>query len=154
MSVSTGTVAETVTGAAVLAAAAGFLLYAGQLTGLGRGGADRYPLHASFSSVEGVGLGTDVRLGGVKVGSVTGLRLDPATFRAVATFTVDSALKLPDDTAVIVASEGLLGGNYLELVPGGSPFDLEPGGEVADTQSSVSLLNLLLKYVGGGGNGQ
>lgn len=145
--------AETLTGAAVLAVAAGFLFYASQITGLGHGGGGAYPLTASFSSIEGVSLGTDVRLAGVKVGSVTALDLNPTTFRADATISVRDGLELPEDTAVIVASEGLLGGNYLELLPGGSPFNLEPGAEIADTQSSVSLLNLLLKYVGGGGNG-
>ncbi|RVT86743.1 outer membrane lipid asymmetry maintenance protein MlaD [Rhodobacteraceae bacterium CCMM004] len=145
--------AEVLVGGAVLAAAVGFALYAGQVAGLGagiQGGADTYS--ASFRSVEGVSVGTDVRLGGVKVGTVTDLTLNAETFRADATFTVDDALALPEDTAVIVASEGLLGGNFLELLPGGSPFDLEPGSEIEDTQSSVSLLNLLLQYVAGGGD--
>ncbi|SER57530.1 phospholipid/cholesterol/gamma-HCH transport system substrate-binding protein [Tranquillimonas rosea] len=145
--------AEAAVGAVVLLAAAGFLFYGGQATGFDIGArAPTYDLTASFRSVEGISVGTDVRLGGVKVGTVTDLELNPQTFRADATFTVDDALALPEDTAVIVASEGLLGGNYLELLPGGSPFNIEPGAEIEDTQSSVSLLNLLLRYVGGGGD--
>ncbi len=120
------------------------------MTGYGGPAAGSAPYSASFRSVEGVSVGTDVRLGGVKVGTVTALDLNPATFRADAAFTVDDALRLPDDSAVIIASEGLLGGSFVEIVPGGSPFDLEPGAEIEDTQSAVSLLNLLLKYVGGG----
>ncbi len=137
-------------GGAVLAAAIGFFIYAGQLTGATAGvsGADVYS--ASFRSVEGVSVGTDVRLGGVKVGTVTSIELDPKTFRAVTDFTVDSDIRLPEDTAVVIGSEGLLGGNFVELVPGGSPFDLDPGAEIEDTQSSVSLVNLLLKFVTGG----
>ena len=91
-----------------------------------------------------------MRLGGVKVGTVTSIELDPKTFRALTGFTVDSDIKLPEDTAVVIGSEGLLGGNFVELVPGGSPFDLDPGAEIEDTQSSVSLVNLLLKFVTGG----
>ncbi len=141
---------EVLVGGAVLAAAIGFFVYAGQITGAtaGASGADLYS--ASFRSVEGVSVGTDVRLGGVKVGTVTSIELDPKTFRATTDFTVDSEIRLPEDTAVVIGSEGLLGGNFVELVPGGSPFDLEPGAEIEDTQSSVSLVNLLLKFVTGG----
>lgn len=142
--------AETLVGAIVLAIAAGFLFLAAQMTGTGadRDGVSIYS--ASFQSVEGVSVGTDVRLGGVKVGTVTGLELDAATFRAMATFTVTDTLRLPEDSAVLISSEGLLGGNFVEILPGGSPFDLEPGAEIIDTQSSVSLINLLLKFVSGG----
>lgn len=143
---------EVITGAIVVAAAAGFLVYASQFAG-GRGaGAGFYEMTASFRSVEGVRVGTDVRLGGVKVGTVTGLTLNPDTFRADARFTVQEALALPEDTAIVVASEGLLGGNFLELVPGGSPFNLEPGSAIEDTQSSVSLVTLLMRFVAGDGS--
>ncbi|MEO0917788.1 MAG: hypothetical protein AAFY31_12540 [Pseudomonadota bacterium] len=59
-------------------------------------------------------------------------------------------MALPDDTAIVVSSEGLLGGSFLELLPGGSPFNLEPGAEITDTQSSVSIIQLLLRFVSGG----
>jgi phospholipid/cholesterol/gamma-HCH transport system substrate-binding protein len=140
---------EVLVGGVVLAAAVGFFLYASQMTGgTGRGG-DAAIYSASFTSVEGISVGTDVRLGGVKVGTVTGLDLNPQTYRAETTFTVDGDLLLPEDTAVLISSEGLLGGNFVELLPGGSPFNLEPGAEIVDTQSSVSLINLLLRFVTG-----
>jgi phospholipid/cholesterol/gamma-HCH transport system substrate-binding protein len=139
---------EILAGAAVVAAAVGFLVYAGQGAGLsGSGGT--YPLHASFRSVEGVSVGTDVRLAGVKVGSVTALSLNPQTFFADATISVQQGIALPDDSALLISSEGLLGGNFVELVPGGSLDNLEPGGEIEDTQGSVSLISLLMKFVGG-----
>lgn len=141
---------EVAAGAVVLAAAGAFLFYAVQVVGNGALGGDSYALTASFRSAEGISEGTDVRLAGVKVGTVTDMVLNPRTFRADTTLSIQGDLALPEDTAVIVASEGLLGGNFIELLPGGSPFDLEPGSEIEDTQSSVSLLNLLLKYVGGG----
>lgn len=140
---------ETLVGAAVLAVAIGFGIYVTQATGRVTGSSGTYDLSASFRSVEGVGLGTDVRLGGVKIGSVTGLDLNPTTFRAETVLTIDSAYILPEDTAVAIASEGLLGGNFVELMPGGSPFDLEPGSAIENTQSSVSLITLLLRFVTG-----
>jgi phospholipid/cholesterol/gamma-HCH transport system substrate-binding protein len=140
---------EVITGAVVVAAAAGFLVYASQFADARGAGAGFYEMSASFRSIEGVSVGTDVRLGGVKIGTVTELALNPDTFRADAVFTVQESLALPEDTAVIVSSEGLLGGSFLELLPGGSPFNLEPGSVIEDTQSSVSLITLLMRFVAG-----
>lgn len=137
---------EVITGGVVLAAAVGFLFYAGQIVGLsGSGGLESYS--ASFRTADGISIGTDVRLAGVKVGQVTGITLNPETFRADAAFSVKSDVTLPEDTSVIISSEGLLGGSYVELLPGGSPFNLEPGAEIEDTQGSVSLVQLLMKFV-------
>ncbi|KCV81731.1 hypothetical protein ATO10_10310 [Actibacterium atlanticum] len=138
---------EIAVGGAVLAAAVGFVLYLGNATGVGNSSSDNYELTASFRSVQGVSVGTEVKMAGVKVGSITELELNPLTFRADATFTVDSALELPDDSAILISSEGLLGGNFVEILPGGSPFNIEPGGEIEDTQGSVSLVTLLMKFV-------
>ena len=60
-------------------------------------------------------------------------------------------MQLPEDTAIVISSEGLLGGSFVELLPGGSPFSLDPGSEILDTQSSVSIVQLLLKFVSGNG---
>ncbi len=138
-------VAEAVIGAVVLATAAGFVLYAGQSRGLQIGG-DSYLLHANFRSAEGVTVGTDVRLAGINVGAITALELDPATFEAKTTFTIDSGLQLPTDSDVKIASESLLGGNYVEITPGASDEVLAAGDEIINTQSSVSLLNLLMRF--------
>lgn len=142
-------VAEVITGGAVVAAAVGFLVYATQFGGL-TPQTGTYPLTASFRSAEGITVGTDVRLAGVKVGSVTALELNPETFRAEATFSIAGGVTMPDDTAVVVASEGLLGGSFIEVLPGGSPFNYEAGDEILDTESSVSIVSLLLKFVSGG----
>jgi len=140
---------EVIVGGTVLAVAAAFLIYAGQVTGFAGSTRASNEFTASFRSVEGVSVGTDVRMAGVKVGTVTALDLNPQTFRAEARLSVAPGIDLPDDSAVIVSSEGLLGGNFVELLPGGSPFNLEPGAEIEDTQSSVSLISLLLKFVTG-----
>jgi phospholipid/cholesterol/gamma-HCH transport system substrate-binding protein len=140
---------EVVAGAAVLALGIGFLVYAGQTTGLS-GDTGRYELRASFRSVEGVTVGTDVRLAGVKIGSVTTLSLNPQTFFADATLSVQDGILLPDDSAALVSSEGLLGGTFVELVPGGSLENYAAGSEIEDTQGAVSVISLMRKFAGGG----
>lgn len=140
---------EVAVGAAVLAAAVGFVLYAGQVTGFA-GQSDGYPLSASFRSLEGISVGSDVRLAGVKIGTVTDIALNPTTFRADTQFVLKQDILIPDDSAVVISSEGLLGGNFVEIVPGGSPFNFEEGSEIEDTQGSVSLISLLMKFVSGG----
>lgn len=141
---------EVLVGGAVLAVAIGFTVFAGQATGFTQR-SDGYALTASFRSLEGVTVGTDVRLAGVKVGTVTGVELNTQTYRADTTFTLRDGIEIPDDSAVIVASEGLLGGNFVEISPGGSPFAFAPGDEIEDTQGAVSLVSLLLKFVAGDG---
>ena len=141
---------EVLVGGTVLAAALAFAIYAGQVTGVSGGGAG-YQLGASFRSLEGVTVGTDVRLAGVKIGTVTGMILNPETYRADTTFSVSEGILIPDDSAVVVSSEGLLGGNFVEVMPGGSLFYFEPGDTVEDTQGAVSLISLLLKFVSGEG---
>lgn len=140
---------EVLVGGAVLAAAVGFLVFAAQGAGLSAR-SDTYELRASFRSAEGVRVGTDVRLAGVKVGSVTGLTLNPQTFFADARISVTNGIEVPDDSTVLISSEGLLGGNFVEILPGGSLDNLPPGGEVLDTQGAVSLVTLLMKFVGSG----
>lgn len=148
--------AEVLTGAAVLAAAIGFVVFAGQSAGL-TGPQSTYDLRASFRSAEGITVGTDVRLAGVKIGTVTDLDLNPQTFFADATVAIDRAVVLPDDSAILVSSEGLLGGSFIEILPGGSLDNLAPDDEIEDTQGAISVVNLLMKFVGGdggdGGNG-
>ncbi|EDZ41421.1 MAG: outer membrane lipid asymmetry maintenance protein MlaD [Planktotalea sp.] len=141
---------EIVVGGLVLAVAVGFLAYAAQVTGV-QSSAGSYPLTASFRSLEGVSVGTDVRLAGVKIGSVNSVDLNTETFRADTVISVKDGIEIPDDSAITIASEGLLGGNFVEIVPGGSPFMFEPSSEIEDTQSAVSLVSLLLKFVSGSG---
>ena len=100
---------EVVVGAAVLAAALGFLWYIASATGLS-GGTPGLELRANFRSAEGVSVGTDIRLAGVSVGTVNGLSLNTETYRAEAVFAIDEGVGIPDDSAAVVASEGLLGG--------------------------------------------
>jgi phospholipid/cholesterol/gamma-HCH transport system substrate-binding protein len=136
---------ETLTGAVVLVVALGFLGYAVANTGAAPVGG--YTLHADFDHIGGLTVGSDVRLAGVKVGSVTATRIDPASFQAQVAFTVQDALKLPVDSSAAVVSDGLLGGKYLQLVPGGDEKLLAPGGTVTITQSAVNIEQLLGNFI-------
>ncbi len=137
--------AEAAIGAAVIVIAAGFVVYAGQSSGY-RLTNDSYPLIASFRSVDGISVGTDVRIAGIKVGTVTGLALDDASFMARASFNVRDGLSIPEDSDVKIASEGLLGGSFVEITPGASEITLAAGDEITNTQGSVDLLNLLMRF--------
>lgn len=137
--------AETLTGALVLVVAVGFLAYA--VAHSGRTVGSGYPLLASFDHIDGLNVGGDVRLAGVKVGTVTNERLDPKTFNAIVTMTVSDDLQLPKDTAASITSESLLGGKYISLSPGGDSTNLKPGQSITITQSSVSLEELLGKFI-------
>ena len=153
-------IAEVLTGAVVLLVAGAFLAYA--VAHSGRSGAAGYPLHANFDNIAGLGVGADVRIGGVKVGAVTDERINPENFLAEVTFTVSDGLKLPKDSSAEITSEGLLGGKYLALSPGGDAAMLTPGGTITITQSSISIEQLLGKFIfsatnlvnGGQGAGQ
>lgn len=141
---------EALVGAVVLAGALGFGVYAAQASGLGQS-SQGYDLTASFRSVEGISTGTDVRLAGVKIGQISDMSLNPATFRADVTLSFADGIAIPNDSAVAIASEGILGGSFVEIVPGGSLDNFAPGDEIEDTQGAVSLISLLLKFVTGDG---
>ena len=138
---------EVAVGAAVLAVAIGFVVYAGQIAGVQGSARDGYELNASFRSAEGISIGTDVRLAGVKVGAVSAMDLNRETFRAEVSLRIEDGIEIPDDSTAAVSAEGLLGGTFVEIIPGGSPFALEPEGEFFDTQGSVSLIGLLSRFV-------
>ena len=138
-------VAEAVIGGVVLLVAGTFFAFAGKFGGLD-GSSESYPLSASFRSAEGISVGTDVRLAGIHISNVTELSLIPEDFRAKASFTVRSDVQLPEDSDVKISSEGLLGGNFIEVTPGASEFMLEPGDDFVNTQGSVDLLNLLMRF--------
>nr|WP_280842987.1 outer membrane lipid asymmetry maintenance protein MlaD [Pararoseomonas baculiformis] len=139
-------IAEIAAGAAVLLVAVIFLAYA--MTNSGRsGGGSGLVLTARFDRIDGLAPGADVRIAGVKVGSITAQRIDPQSFLAVLTMNIDSGLRLPDDSSAEITSEGLLGGKYVALVPGGSERNLSSGSEVKITQSAVNLESLLGRFI-------
>jgi len=142
---------EIAVGGVVLALAVGFAVFLAQSTGLS-GSSSSYPISASFRSAEGISVGTDIRLAGVKIGTISDLKLNSETYRAESILSVRNDVRIPDDSALAVDSEGLLGGSFIEVIPGASFDYLEAGDEIIDTQGSVSLIQLLLKFVSSGQN--
>jgi phospholipid/cholesterol/gamma-HCH transport system substrate-binding protein len=136
---------EVVVGAGVLLVAAGFLFYA--VANSGRSASAGYSLTARFDHIDGLSVGADVRMAGVRVGSVTNARIDPKSFLAVVTLSVQDGLDLPKDSSAEIDSDSLLGGKYVSLTPGGDAAILKPGQQITITQSSVSLEQLLGKFI-------
>ncbi len=139
--------AEVAAGAVVLLVAVGFLVFA--VTNSGRGGVSGpgITLSAKFDRIDGLAPGADVRIAGVKVGSVVDQRIDAQSFLAVLTMRIDGALRLPSDSSAEIASEGLLGGRFVNIVPGGAERILADRGEITITQSAISLESLLGRFI-------
>lgn len=128
---------ETILGALVLVVAVGFVVLAARTIEIQSD--DGYELQARFLKVGGLERGSDVRISGVKVGTVVERRLDQETFEAVVTFTVRDGIRLPVDTEAGVTAEGLLGGKYLRLFPGQENETLQDGAEIARTRDFQAL---------------
>ncbi|MEZ6023481.1 MAG: MlaD family protein [Hyphomonadaceae bacterium] len=143
---------ETILGAAVAVVAVGFFVFAAAQAGqsTGRGG---YDLNASFQRVDGINVGSDVRISGVKVGVVRTVGLDPETFNARLTLAIDNGVEVLDESVATIASDGLLGGAYVSIEPTG--FEpLQPGGEIMNTRGSVDLLTLFASFAQSQGGSQ
>jgi phospholipid/cholesterol/gamma-HCH transport system substrate-binding protein len=141
------TTTETFIGMLVVAVLAAVLFF--NYTSDSRGSASGYDVKASFTSVDGVAPGTDVRLNGIKIGTVSSLDLDPKTYQAILHFTIRNDVQIPDDSSVKITSAGLLGGEYLAIVPGGSDKMLASGGVLTNTQGSIDLMGLLGRFIYG-----
>jgi phospholipid/cholesterol/gamma-HCH transport system substrate-binding protein len=137
----TGNVIESVMGAVVLVVAALFLFFAYSTSQVRA--VQGYEVWAQFERVDGVREGTDVRISGIKVGTIRAETLDPKTFLATVKMSIDPAYQLPEDTVAEIISAGLLGDKYMALVPGGSDRMIPPGGQIRYTQAPVSLENLI-----------
>ncbi|MCU0890563.1 MAG: outer membrane lipid asymmetry maintenance protein MlaD [Sandarakinorhabdus sp.] len=133
---------EAAIGFLVVVAAVAFVAFAWARTGAGEGQGGT-SLVARFPNIAGVTLGTDVKVAGVKVGRVTALSLDPGSYQAVLTLSVDPGLKLPVDSSAAVTSEGLLGGNYIALTPGAEAAMLKAGDEIIETSGAPDLMGLI-----------
>ena len=107
---------------------------------------DGFQLHARFDSVDGIVAGSKVKLSGVNIGTVKSISLEPESFYALITMNFDKQFNFPDDTEASVQIEGLLGGSYISILPGGSDVLLLNDQEILYTQGSTSLLNLMLKF--------
>lgn len=138
---------ETLLGAVVLAVAIGFIVFAYTRSGVAT--VSGYEVSAAFSRVDGITNGSDVRIGGIKVGSVIGRELEPETYRAVLRMSIDETVALPTDSTAAVVSEGLIGGKFIDLQPGAEEELIGDGGRIHYTQSSLLLEELIGKFAFG-----
>jgi phospholipid/cholesterol/gamma-HCH transport system substrate-binding protein len=140
---------ETIMGALVLLVAGGFMAFAYQSSNLKP--VEGYSLKAKFNTVAGVGLGTDVRIGGIKIGVISDMVLDPSNYKAIISFQIKNGIKIPADSSASVVSDGLLGSKYVKIEPGADDKMLANNGEIPYTQSAVNLEELIGKMVFSGG---
>ena len=103
---------------------------------------------ASFNDVSGISVGSNIKLAGVTVGKVLELKLDEINYTAEMVLGINKKIKIPNDSEIIITSEGLLGGNYVSISPGGSDIFLKANEKFSFTQSSLSLNNLIQKFFG------
>lgn len=136
-----GNLVETLIGAAVLAVAGIFLAFGYSASSISSDGGIK--LVAKFNRVDGLTLGSDVRMSGIKVGTVINQRLDPASYQAIVELDLNPDVKLPDDSSAKITTQGLLGATYLSIEAGGSEDYLQNGGEIRFTQGAVDLMNLM-----------
>ena len=144
-----GNLFEALIGAIVLVVAAFFLAFAFSTADIGT--VKGYQVLARFDRVDGLNVGSDVRLSGIKVGTVTSQELDHETFLAVVSMNIDPEVHLPKDSSAQIVTDGLLGGKFMAIVPGGDPDTIEPGGEITFTQSPIILENLIGQLIFGAG---
>ena len=140
------TLVETIIGAVVIAIAAGFFVFAYSASGAGKG-VGGYKISAEFESVDGINIGSDVRVAGIKVGAVVEQKLSDASYQAVVTMAIDNKVKLPDDSSAKVTSDGLLGAKYIAIDPGGSEQFVGDGGMLSYTQGSIDLWDMVNKFL-------
>ena len=107
---------------------------------------DVFRLYARFENIDGIVAGSKVKLSGVNIGTVKSISLEPENFYAFVAIDFDKKFNFPDDTEASVQLEGLLGGSYISILPGGSDVMLLNNQEILYTQGSTSLLNLMLKF--------
>ena len=143
---------ETLLGAIVLVVAALFLVFAYSSTNIRA--VNGYEVIAKFERVDGLATGSDVKLSGIKVGTVVEQKLEPQTYLAVVKISIDGSVKLPTDTVAQVVSEGLLGSNFIALVPGAEEQMIPPDGEIKFTQAPVNIVQLLGKFIFSAGENQ
>ena len=136
---------ETIVGAIVLLVSISFVIYAYQIAG--PRAISGYQIYAQFDRVDGLALGADVRVSGIRVGSVSDMSLDNDVFGAKVTITLQNSVKLPEDTSARITSSGILGQAYVALEPGGAEENLTEGSEITITSGSVDLMSLISRVI-------
>jgi phospholipid/cholesterol/gamma-HCH transport system substrate-binding protein len=125
--------------------AAVFLVFA--FTGGGLLNGAGYPVFAKFRQIDGIGVGSAVHLAGIKIGEVSRLGFDAEHNQAVVTMRLRSDVKLPEDTAAQVVTDGLLGPKFIKLEPGGADETIPAGGRISYVQDGLIIERILQKLI-------
>ncbi len=135
---------ETFVGLIVIAVAVMFFAYAYGVSGTDVG-RDQYRVDAVFGRIDGISVGSEVRIAGVKVGKVSAHELDLATYEANLLMAIDRDIPIPEDSVAKIATDGMLGGAYVAIEPGASEEMLREGDKITITRGSVDLLSLAVQ---------
>ena len=144
-------IGEALVGLFVVLFAGWFVTFAWEATG---GGAKAGAIHitALFPNSTGINVGSEVRIAGIKVGTVTVQELDPQSFQVKTILALDPAVKLPADSSAAITSEGFLGATFIALIPGGDPAPLKDGDTIADTQGAMDLMGMVGQFINKSGD--
>ncbi|ABV85144.1 MULTISPECIES: outer membrane lipid asymmetry maintenance protein MlaD [spotted fever group] len=137
---------ETIIGFVVLIIALLFLIFAYK-TGSSITSSKGYQVTAHFQSAEGIVVGSDVMISGIKIGSVKKITLDPNSFYASVYLNINDDVKIPKDSKAQVVTSGLLGGKYISIVPGNDDENLAANEEIKYTQSTINIESLINKII-------
>ena len=132
---------ETFIGAIVIILAVSFLFYSFSITDNNSEGT--YQIKATFNRIDGIQIGSDVRLSGIKIGSVAKSSLNQTTYEADLVLVIDDSIYIPDDSSAKITMDGLLGSNYISIEPGGSDIYLSENDYLIYTQGSIDLIGLV-----------
>ncbi len=138
---------ETLVGALVIIIAVGFLYSAYKTTDIGVGVGNGYNISAKFDRADGLNLGSEVKVGGIKVGKVVAQTLDASSYQAIISMVINDEVKLPMDSTAEIIGNGLLGEKYVALIPGADEEKIAEGGIIEYTQSAVSFESLIGKFI-------
>lgn len=141
-------ITETLIGAGVVVVALIFAALAYYRTGAGH--LSGYEINAKLPKADGLAIGTDVRLAGIKVGTVSDLTLDPKTYLVTVHMNIRNDIKLPVDSSVLVTQSGFLGGQYLSITPGGDDQMMAAGSYFENAQGSIDVMGLVGRFATGG----
>lgn len=106
-----------------------------------------YTVKARFTSVSGLKPGADIEIAGVKVGKVANIKLDGKDYEAVVNLTLNEGVEVQEDSTASVRTSGLIGDRFINITPGGSDVYLKDGGVIEETEPSISLEELVSKYI-------
>ena len=138
---------ELITGLFVIIGVAAFTWMTVSVAGVSFTGQEGYTLTARFASISGLREGAVVEAAGVRVGTVSGIGFDPQTYEAIVELRINEGVPVQEDAVAAVRTQGIIGEKYIKIVPGGFEELLTDGMEITQTESALSLEELVSRYI-------